>query len=123
MRHNCGVSDMDREMTVGALVRLLRDEIAERETLLVGLEMRLGRDPPPDAPPREKGPSIASAVVAVLREVGRPMHGLDEIIPALAARGIHVKNKAGFATLLLRTRQIVRTSPGTFGLASDASPT
>jgi hypothetical protein len=63
-----------------------------------------------------KKPSIAHASIEILREAGRPMHGLREIIPALAARGVKVKQKASLATILLRTGEIERTSPGTYGL-------
>ena len=108
-------------MTVRGLVSLLRDEITQRETLIATLEERLDTAPPPK-PAAPRGESVGSAVIAVLREVGRPMHGLGEIIPALEARGVMIKNKAGFATALLRTRKIVRTAPGTFALASDVVP-
>ena len=46
------------------------------------------------------------------------MHGLDELLPALAARGYRVRNRSGFATILLRTGKIVRTAPGTYAYAA-----
>ena len=52
----------------------------------------------------------------ILREAGRPMHGLTELLPALEARGIKVKHTAGLATILMRTGMVERTAPGTFAV-------
>lgn len=99
---------MDRNMTVGDLVSLLRREIEQRQSLLAELESRI------DAAPvtRKKGAGVAA--VEILRAAGRPMHGLGEILPQLQTSGYELASKAGFATLLLRTGQVRRTAPGTF---------
>ena len=100
---------MDRSMTVGDLVSLLRREITERQALLAQLEARIE-----DAPPPTKKKGIGLAAVEIIQAAGRPMHGLDEILPALVARGYEVKRREGFATTLLRIRGIRRVAPGTF---------
>jgi hypothetical protein len=99
---------MDRNMTVGDLVSLLRREIAQRQSLLKELESRL--DAAPSA--RKKGAGLAA--VEILRAAGRPMHGLGEILPALHTSGYEINSKAGLPALLLRTGQVRRTAPGTF---------
>lgn len=65
-------------------------------------------------PSSGKKPSIAIASVRILREAGRPMHGVHELVPALAARGFRIKYGSGLGTLLLRTGEIERTAPGTY---------
>jgi len=111
---------MDREITVKALVCLLREEIAERRALLAGLEARLGEDAHSSSAPKRSG--MSAAAVEILREVGRPMHGLGEILPALKARGFDVSRRAAFASVMMRNPAVVRTAPGTYALkpAADA---
>jgi hypothetical protein len=105
---------MNRDMTVGDLVSLLKREIAERQNLIRELEARAR---PSSAPGRPRG-GIATTAIDVLRDAGRPMHGLSELLPAIEARGVHIASRAGFATSLLRTDKITRTAPGTYALAS-----
>jgi hypothetical protein len=108
---------MDREITVKALVCLLKEEIAERRVLLAGLETRLGEDGPS---PAHKRTGMGAAAVEILREGGRPMHGLGEILPALKARGFDVSRRAGFASVMMRNPEVVRTAPGTYALKPTA---
>jgi hypothetical protein len=107
---------MVQEMTVQALVCLLEREIEERRTLVAALRARMGGEP--KAAPAARRTGVGAAVVAILREAGRPMHGLGEILPALNARGFEVSRRAGFASVVLRTGQTVRTAPGTYALKS-----
>ena len=67
-----------------------------------------------------KRPSIGQASIEILREAGRPMHGLRDLVPALEARGVKMKHTAGLATILLRTKEIVRTAPGTYAMKGGA---
>jgi hypothetical protein len=106
---------MNRGTTVGDFVSLLRTEIAERQALLAQLESRID-----DGAPALKKRSIGIAAASILRDAGRPMHGLDEILPALVASGYEVKRREGFATTLLRVRGIVRVAPGTFAYDPNA---
>jgi hypothetical protein len=112
---------MNRDTTIGDLVSLLKREIAERQTLIAALEARLGpeRAAPVAKVAKKSDVSVATAAAEILREKGRPMHGLDEILPALAERGIIVRNRNGFGTTMLRNPEIVRTAPGTYGLKSQ----
>lgn len=115
---------MDRDTTVREFVCALKREIEERRTLIAALEARVGSDEKPEpASPRVCRTGMTSAVLDILREAGRPMHALNEVIPALEARGFTVRSKGGFATLMLRTGQVVRTAPGTYALkpAVDAA--
>ena len=96
---------MNRNTPIGDFVSLLKREIADRQALLATLEPLL-------TPPPRSG--VGRAAVEILREAGRPMHGLREIVPALEAKGFEFKTQAGFATTLLRTGYIRRTAPGTF---------
>ena len=105
---------MTRDMTVGDLVSLLKREIADRQRLVDDLEARVA--PKPTGPRVPRKTSVASATAEILRETGRPMHGLDEIFPELSRRGLAPRSRAGFATTLLRTGEIVRTAPGTYAL-------
>src|ERR1700723_434599 len=105
---------MDREMTVQALMCLLEREIEERRALIGALKARMGDGPQPTRTMRRMG--IGAAAVDVLREAGRPMHGLHEILPALKGRGFDVGRRGGFASVVLRTGQIERTAPGTYAL-------
>jgi hypothetical protein len=57
---------------------------------------------------------IGQAALEVLRQAGRPMHGLREVLPIIEQQGFHVRSRSGFATLLVRTGQVVRVAPGTF---------
>jgi hypothetical protein len=109
---------MDSELTVKALVCLLKREIEERRALVAALEARVGEAP---QPARRTG--VSAAAVEILREVGRPMHGLGEILPMLKARGFDVSKRAGFASVVMRSGQVVRTAPGTYALkpAADAA--
>ena len=91
---------MDRNMTVGDLVSLLRREIEQRQSLLAELESRL------DAAPAVRRKGAGLAAVEILRAAGRPMHGLGEILPALQTEGYELNSRAGFATLLLRTGKV-----------------
>src|SRR5579884_4313785 len=99
---------MDRDMSVGDLVSLLKQEIAERQKLVEQLRARLGET----STPRKSG--VAAEAVEILRSAGRPMHGLREILPELQRRGFVPGSRAGFATALLRTGNVIRTAPGTF---------
>jgi hypothetical protein len=98
---------MEREMTVRDFLALLRGEIAERQKLVTEMEARIA-----PSPGRKSGQTAAA--VEILRTAGRPMHGLQELLPALEAQGYVIGSRAGFGTGLLRTGQIVRTAPGTF---------
>jgi hypothetical protein len=105
---------MKRDATIGDLESLVRREIADRQAFLNELHARLFDDHATG----HKRHGIGAAAVDVLRDTGRPMHGLDELLPALAARGYRVRNRSGFATILLRTGKIVRTAPGTYAYAA-----
>jgi hypothetical protein len=107
---------MDSELTVKALVCQLKREIEERRTLLAGLEARCGEEPETQQPTPARRTGMTAAAVEVLREVGRPMHGLGEILPALKARGFDVSKRAGFASVIMRSGQVVRVAPGTYAL-------
>lgn len=98
---------MNRETSVGELLATLKTEIAERQQLVDALEARVG--------PEVRGSrGMGAAAVEILRAAGRPMHGIRDILPALEAQGYRLPSKAGFATTLMRTGQIVRVAPGTF---------
>ena len=111
---------MDRQTSVGDFLSTLKREIEERQRLVSELEARVGAEPAP----RKTGHTHAA--VEILREAGRPMHGLDEVLPALEAMGYRPVSRAGFGTGLLRTGKIIRTAPGTFAYkaspANDADP-
>ena len=124
------------DMTVGALAATIRKEIEERKTFLAMLDAVMAQGVSPSTPytgssavpitsaERRRGgkkPSVAAASLEILREVGRPMHGLRELLPAVEARGLKVKHKAGYATTLMRTGQIDRVAPGTFALKGGAA--
>lgn len=98
---------MNREMSVGELLSELKREIADRQRLVDELEARVGGEPA-----RKTG--MAAAAIAILKDAGRPMHGLHEILPALQAKGFVVGSRAGFSTALLRTGSVERVAPGTF---------
>ena len=115
---------MNRETTIGDFVSLLKREIEERQTIIAALEARLGSEPAIPAAPAPRGKrsaGIGAAAVKILREVGRPMHGLGEILPALEARGFTVAHRAGFATTLMRTGEIDRVAPGTYAAKPHAA--
>jgi hypothetical protein len=70
--------------------------------------------------------SAAKTAVEILREAGRPLHGLREIVPALMARGYSI-SPAGLPSALIRFPEVVRVAPGTFayqgGGEAAAAPT
>lgn len=106
---------MNRDTSVGEFLDQLRREVDDRQLLIYALSERL--DEPTKSPATTEAPTrvgVAQAAADILREAGRPMHGLHEILPALRARGFAPKSRAGFATLLLRTGKIIRTAPGTY---------
>jgi hypothetical protein len=125
------------EMTVGALAASVRKEIEERQAFLAMLEGVMANGVSPSTPfpngaangvqaggrPRRGGKkqSIAVASLEILRQAGRPLHGLRELLPQLEAQGLKVKHKAGLATVLMRTGQVERTAPGTFALKGGAA--
>ena len=127
------------DMTVGALAATVRKEIEERKTFLAMLEAVMAQGVSPSTPytggsvvpitsaikhRRGRGgkkPSVAAASLEILRQAGRAMHGLRELLPAVEAQGLKVKHKAGFATTLMRTGRVDRVAPGTFAIKGGAA--
>ncbi len=117
---------LHKNMPIGAAIAALKREVADRQSALAILEALLapsGQSAPTTTNGttrrRRKGKrrgGSARLAVEIIRAAGRPMHGLTEIIPALEARGLKFKNPSGLATALMRTGEIERTAPGTFGL-------
>ena len=113
-------------MPIGAAIAHLKKEIADRQSALFVLEALVAQgvhiapgativsNGVPARGRRGKKMSLAQAGVAILQAAGRPMHGGRELVPALEAQGHKVKHPNGLATTLMRTKQVERTSPGTF---------
>jgi hypothetical protein len=126
------------DVTIGVLATALQKEIDEKTTFLAMLKAVMAQGVSPSTPygaggggsvvpitsgkrRRGKKPTIAAASLEILRAAGRPLHGLREILPALEAQGIKIKHKAGLATVLMRTGEVERTSPGTFAVRGGAA--
>jgi hypothetical protein len=116
-------------MPIGAAIGQLKREIAERQAALVVLETLVEKgvssvpasassQPVKRGRPRlgAAGSTAVDAAVIIVREAGRPMHGLSEILPELERRGHHYSHRASLASSLLKSGKFVRTAPGTFGL-------
>jgi hypothetical protein len=101
---------MDRTTPIGDVLSLLKREIAERQAIVAKLESLL-------TPMPRTRTGVGEAAAEILRAVGRPMHGLREILPALEERGFIFKTRQGFGTMLIRTGRIRRVAPGTFAPA------
>ncbi len=128
---------MNAQTPIGVAITLLRKEIDERKTALSILEALVaqgvtalpavanGAGPASRGGRRRGGrggkQTVGQAAVAIMRAAGRPLHGLREIIPALEAQGYKISHRAGLATTLLRTGEVVRTSPGTFAVKGGAA--
>ena len=127
------------DVTIGVLAAALQKEIDEKTSFLAMLKAVMAQGVSPATPygagggggsvvpitsgkrRRGKKPTIAAASLEILRAAGRPLHGLREILPALEAQGIKIKHKAGLATVLMRTGEVDRTSPGTFAVRGGAA--
>jgi hypothetical protein len=126
---------LNQDMPIGSAIALLKKEIDDRQRALTALEAMVSQSAgrgavaqvnghaPRAAPTSGRGgkrPKIGEAAVEILRAAGRPMHGLREVLPALEAQGYKISHRAGLATMLLRTKRVVRTAPGTFALKEAA---
>ena len=112
------------QTTIGAVVTTLRREIDERKTLLAMLEAitATGASAPAETIRRRRNRSpIVVASLEILRDAGRPMHGLTELLPALEARGLKLAHPASLATALMRSGEVDRPSPGTFAAKGGAA--
>ena len=101
---------MSPNLSIAEVLAILKTEIAQRQATVSTLEGLLagGEHPSAGSPTRGRPRgtnSVAAVTIEILREVGRPMHGIGEIVPALRARGVHIKNNNGLATALLRNRR------------------
>lgn len=126
MTLTAGIAAMEKEReALGTAISMLRALIASGVSpgTVVGTSNGVVVPITPGKRPRRGGkkPSIAAASLEILRQAGRPMHGLRELLPALEAMGLKVKHKAGLATILMRTGEVVRTSPGTFAMKGGAA--
>ena len=109
---------MHSNMRIGAVIAQLRKEIADKQTALATLEALVAgnESPPESAPvkmPVERQYGMGKAAVEILKAAGRPLHGRRELLPALEAKGFKVRT-THIATMLMRTKQVTRTAPGTF---------
>ncbi len=120
---------LHRNMPIAAAIAALKKEAADRQSaaaILEALIATVGSEPRSvgdDGPRRrrrgKRRDGSARVAIEIIRAAGRPLHGLREIVPALEARGFHIK-KSGLPTTLMRSGGIERTAPGTFGLKAAA---
>jgi hypothetical protein len=117
-------------MTVRDAIALLEAEIAEKKTLLAALKSAVGAPKSNGAAETSGGalggqaalPSarqvpagrplpLPAAAALALKEAGKPMHALHELLPLLAGRGVKVSNTT-LPTALSRAKNVRKISPG-----------
>jgi hypothetical protein len=120
---------VNKNMTIAAAISALKKEAAERLSAASILEAvtasgvsEVGVSEPAPASNdgrrrtrRKRGEGAGRVAVEIIRNAGRPLHGLTEIVPALEARGIKIRS-SGLPTCIMRTGQAIRVAPGTYGL-------
>jgi hypothetical protein len=93
--------------------------VVEIQKAIEGLRVGSPENPEPTGPAkwdrrRRGGNSIVSSALSILREGGRPMHALSEILPALEAKGHTGVQISNLYSMIMRSGHAVRTAPGPF---------